>query len=129
MNRWRDWWKQAQSDLWHARESVRLEDYAWACFAAHQAAEKALKALHLKRNQIAWGHSVRLLLEQLELGEEIPENLLEAARILDKHYIGPRYPNAHPAGAPFELYTRREALEAVRFAEEILDYVRAHLEG
>ncbi|HXF70299.1 MAG TPA: HEPN domain-containing protein [Thermoflexus sp.] len=127
MNRWRDWWKQAQADLRHARESVRLEDYAWACFAAQQAAEKALKALYLKRNQIAWGHSVRLLLEQLD--EAIPEALLEAARILDKYYIGPRYPNAHPAGAPAELYTRREALEAIRLAEEILNYVRSDMEG
>jgi HEPN domain-containing protein len=106
---------------------VRLEDYAWACFAAQQAAEKALKALYMRRNQIAWGHSVRLLLEQL--GEEIPESLLEAARILDKYYIGPRHPNAHPAGAPFELYTRHEALEAIRLAEEILSYVRADLES
>lgn len=127
MNRWRDWWKQAQADLRHAQESVRLEDYAWACFAAQQAAEKALKALYLKRNQIAWGHSVRLLLEQLD--EAIPEALLEAARILDKYYIGPRYPNAHPAGAPAELYTRREALEAIRLAEEILNYVRSDMEG
>ncbi len=127
MNRWRDWWKQAQADLRHARESVRLEDYAWACFAAQQAAEKALKALYLKRNQIAWGHSVRLLLEQLD--EAIPEALLEAARILDKYYIGPRYPNAHPAGAPAELYPRREALEAIRLAEEILNYVRSDMEG
>lgn len=127
MNRWRDWWKQAQADLRHAQESAQLEDYAWACFAAQQAAEKALKALYLKRNQIAWGHSVRLLLEQL--GETIPEDLLEAARILDKYYIGPRYPNAHPAGAPSELYTRREALEAIRLAEEILNYVRSDMEG
>ncbi|WP_322801151.1 HEPN domain-containing protein [Thermoflexus sp.] len=127
MNRWRDWWKQAQADLRHAQESLRLEDYEWACFAAHQAPEKALQALYLKRNQIAWGHSVRLLLEQI--GEAIPEDLLQAARILDKYYIGPRYPNAHPAGAPFELYTRREALEAIRFAEEILDYVRSDMEG
>lgn len=127
MNRWRDWWKQAQADLRHAQESARLEDYAWTCFAAQQAAEEALKALYLKRNQIAWGHSVRLLLEQL--GETIPEDLLEAARILDKYYIGPRYPNAHPAGAPSELYTRREALEAIRLAEEILNYVRSDMES
>ncbi len=127
MNRWRDWWRQAQADLQHAQESMRLEDYAWACFAAQQAVEKALKALYMRRNQIAWGYSARLLLEQL--GEEIPESLLEAARILDKYYIGPWYPNAHPAGAPFELYTHREALEAFRLAEEILSYVRANLEG
>jgi HEPN domain-containing protein len=29
----------------------------------------------------------------------------------------------------FELYTRHEALEAIRLAEEILSYVRADLES
>ena len=31
----------------HARRSVDIGDYNWACFAAQQAAEKALKALSI----------------------------------------------------------------------------------
>jgi HEPN domain-containing protein len=39
-NRWKDWWSQAERDLEHARESAAAERHEWACFAAHQAAEK-----------------------------------------------------------------------------------------
>jgi HEPN domain-containing protein len=55
-NRWRDWWSQAERDLDHARESASAGRHEWACFAAHQSAEKAVKALHLRLGQEAWGH-------------------------------------------------------------------------
>jgi HEPN domain-containing protein len=45
-NRWKDWWSQAERDLEHARESAAAGRHEWACFAAHQAGEKAVKALH-----------------------------------------------------------------------------------
>jgi len=41
-----DWLRQALRDLEHAKRSVELGDYEWACFAAQQAAEKAVKALY-----------------------------------------------------------------------------------
>ncbi len=41
-----DWMKQAIRDLEHAEESRRTGRHEWACFAAEQAAEKAVKALH-----------------------------------------------------------------------------------
>jgi len=47
MNRTQDWLEQAKHDLTHARQSIGLEHFAWACFAAQQAAEKAVKAFHL----------------------------------------------------------------------------------
>ena len=43
-SRYLDWWRQAERDLQHARHALEDEDYEWACFAAHQAAEKAVKA-------------------------------------------------------------------------------------
>lgn len=43
--RYEDWMRQARRDLRHARNSLESEDYEWACFAAQQAAEKAVKAL------------------------------------------------------------------------------------
>jgi len=39
-----DWLKEAEADLKHAKDSLKLESYHWACFAAQQSAEKALKA-------------------------------------------------------------------------------------
>jgi HEPN domain-containing protein len=63
-NRAGDWLSQALRDLDQARDSRDAGRHEWAWFAAHQAADKAVKALHLRRGQEAWGHVVvRLLLE------------------------------------------------------------------
>ena len=41
------WLAQAAHDLEHAEHSLEGGHYDWACFAAHQAAEKAVKGLYL----------------------------------------------------------------------------------
>jgi HEPN domain-containing protein len=42
----RDWLRQAEADLRHARHALDDGDHEWSCFAAQQAAEKAAKAAH-----------------------------------------------------------------------------------
>ena len=64
-NRSRDWMNQALRDLAQAEDSKKAERHEWACFAAHQAAEKAVKALHLHAGQEAWGHVIATLLVEL----------------------------------------------------------------
>jgi HEPN domain-containing protein len=61
-DRSQDWLNQTQRDIAQARDSQAAERYEWACFASHQAAEKAAKALHLHLKQEAWGHVVAQLL-------------------------------------------------------------------
>lgn len=122
MNRYKDWLEQAKSDLGHAERSIEMGDYAWACFAAQQAAEKSVKALHMRLGQVVWGHSVFYLLEALPEGAKPNEGFLDKGKILDKFYIPPRYPNAHPAGPAYRHYTKSEAQEGVRLAKEVLDY-------
>ena len=117
-----DWLKQGQRDLEHARKSLDNGDYEWACFAAQQAAEKAVKAAYQKLGGVAWGHSVTALLKSLPESSRPDEQLLDAAKDLDKHYIPARYPNAHPEGAPYEYYTRGEAERALANAEKILRF-------
>ncbi|MDI6871376.1 MAG: HEPN domain-containing protein [Bacillota bacterium] len=130
MNRYQDWLTEAQSDLEQARDSLERGKYNWACFAAQQAAEKAVKALHFRVGQVAWGHSVRALLEALPERLRLESGLLDKARILDKHYIPARYPDAHPAGPACVNYTPDEAQQAAALAQEVLDYcVRACLEA
>lgn len=120
-NRSRDWLAQAFRDLDQARSSKSEARHEWACFAAHQAAEKAVKALHLKLGQEAWGHVVARLL--VELPSPPPEDIIEKARVLDNFYIPTRYPNGHPSGAPFEHYGCIQSEEAIRYAGEILEFV------
>jgi HEPN domain-containing protein len=97
----------------------------WGIIIAQQAAEKAVKALHLRLGQEAWGHVVARLLQELPLS--VPDSLIEKARVLDTFYIPPRYPNSHPAGAPFEHYGPLQSEEAIRYAREIIEFVRAYL--
>ena len=98
-NRARDWLNQAVRDLEQGEDSRRSGRHEWACFAAQQAAEKAVKALHLYLGQEAWGHVVARLLRELPASTEPPETLIEKAQVLDTAYIPSRYPNSHPEGA------------------------------
>lgn len=126
-NRSRDWLSQAERDLEHAQESRRAGHHDWACFAAQQAAEKAVKALHYSRGQEAWGHVVADLLSDLPGGAKAPGELIEKARVLDNFYIPPRYPNGHPSGAAFEHYGPLQSEQAVTYAGEILEFTRSQM--
>jgi HEPN domain-containing protein len=126
-NRARDWLRQAQRDLEQAEDSRRAGRHEWACFAAQQSAEKAVRALHLHWGQEAWDHVVARLLRELPAAAAAPEELIDKARVLDSFYIPPRYPNSHPEGPPFEHYGPLQSEEAIRYAREILAFVRARM--
>jgi HEPN domain-containing protein len=114
-------------DLEQAEDSRRAGRHEWACFAAQQAAEKAVKALHLHLGQEAWGHVVARLLQELPEITRVPGELVEKGRVLDSYYIPPRCPNSHPEGAPFEHYGHLQSEEATRYAREILEFARSQM--
>lgn len=120
MERSADWMDQAVRDLAHARQDLATGFYEWACFSAQQAAEKAAKAVLQQDGAEAWGHSVADLLAEVARSREMPAELLDLARELDKAYIPARYPNAHPTGSPGSVYTRAEAERMVGYAERII---------
>lgn len=126
-SRAKDWMNQAQRDLLHARRAQEVGHFDWACFAAHQAAEKAVKALYQSAGGDARGHSVWGLLDQLPAPLRPPADLAEAGRRLDRHFIPTRYPNAFPGGAPFERYTAADGEEAIRDAQRIVAFCARHL--
>ena len=125
-NRAGDWFNQALRDLEQAEHSTGHHE--WACFAAQQASEKAVKALHLHLGQESWGHVVARGLRELPpAGSRPPESLVAKAQVLDTAYIPSRCPNSHPEGAPFEHYGPIQSEEALQFAGEIVEFVRLHL--
>src|SRR5437764_13713656 len=81
VDRSRDWLMQAERDLEQAGASRDDQRHEWACFAAQQSAEKAVKALHLYLGQEAWGHVVARLLAELPV--EVDPSLVEKAKVLD----------------------------------------------
>jgi HEPN domain-containing protein len=123
-NRAGDGLAQAARDLEHARHARDDGDHEWACFAAQQSAEKAVKAALLALGGVGWGHSVLRLLADLGQRQPLPSDLLDAARRLDHHYVLTRYPNGFPAGAPRDYYTAAEAEQAIDDAAAILDLCR-----
>lgn len=125
VSRAEDWLRQGLKDLEHAKRSLELGDYEWACFAAQQGAEKVVKALYQRLGVEVWGYSISHMLEALPGGHKPSGELIDKAKELDRHYIPTRYPNFHPEGAPLDYYSREDARRAVRYAEEIAEYCRS----
>jgi HEPN domain-containing protein len=122
--RYLDWFRQAERDLEQAEDSRAAGRHEWSCFAAHQAAEVAVKALHLRLGQETWGHVLARLLSELPQEVLVPQELIEKGRVLDTYYAPTRYPNAHAEGAPFERYGSLQSREAVQYAGEVIEFVR-----
>lgn len=123
-NRATDWLAQSRRDLEQAEDSQRAGRHEWACFAAQQAAEKAVKALHLALGQEAWGQVVARLLRALPKDIAVGDDLVDKGRVLDGFYIPARYPNGFPEGAPFEHFGPLQSDEAICYAREIIDFAR-----
>ena len=119
--------RQAIRDLEQACESQAGGRHEWACFASHQSAEKAVKALHLHLGQEAWGHVVARLIVGLPDQIAVPEGLVDKARVLDNFYVPTRYPNGHPDGAPYEHYGPLQSGDAIRYAHEIVEFCHSQV--
>jgi len=124
-NRERDWFNQSLKDLEQAKISLKHKRYEWACFASHQAAEKAIKSLHLHLGEEVWGHTIEKLLKELPF--RISQKLIDKAKVLDSFYIPTRYPNGFPEGAPYQHYGKLQAEEAIKYAKEIIEFVRSKM--
>jgi HEPN domain-containing protein len=124
-NRQSDWLRQAARDLEAARSTCKDKLHDWACFASHQAAEKALKALYQFHHAEGWGHTLRVLIQELEPDEPGLARYQETAKTLDKYYIPTRYPNGLEDGAPADTYTQKEADEAIDYAQQIVEFCQA----
>ncbi len=117
-----DWLRQAKRDLDVARTTFDAQQYDWSCFAAQQAAEKALKALYQHHHAEGWGHVLARLVEELASDEPGLSEFVDAAKVLDKFYIPTRYPNGLDRGAPADAFTQGEAQQAIDHAEQIVQF-------
>jgi HEPN domain-containing protein len=123
-NRAADWLRQAERDLGHAGHASADGYFEWACFAAQQAAEKAVKAVHEHLRGEGWGHVVSKLLRELPPESGVSEEIEDAALRLDKLYTLTRYPNGFESGTPGDFYTKGEAAAAITDASTIIEFCR-----
>lgn len=118
------WLEQADADVKTARDCLKDGNYYASAFFSQQAAEKALKGfLYSKGYRALVTHSVLDLLQKSGEQEKIFSGMDEYGRELDRHYIGSRYPNFYPAGAPHRYYTEEIAARCLNYAESILKEV------
>lgn len=118
------WMRSSRKTLSSAMADAGREDFNWACFKCQQAAEFAIKALLRGLGLHSYGHSLsRLLTVVKENIGPIREEIMAAAKTLDKYYVPTRYPNAWVEGSPEEYYTKRDAEATIRSAEQIMNWV------
>jgi len=126
-----DWLNQALRDLEQAEASMQADRHEWACFAAHQASEKALKALNLVRGQQVWGHTLTRLWAAVPEKDGLlpppPAAIEDRLRLLDGFYIPTRYPDSYPEGTPGEHFGRLQSEQGLLHATAIIEWIRAAL--
>ena len=127
--RYRDWLEEAVDDLEAARRLFEHGMWSKVCFFSHQAAEKALKALCIKKlGRYVQTHSVMRLLGELSGVLNLPQELAERARRLDRHYVPTRYLNVWPELPPHKHYSKSDAEEALSSASEVVELAKSEAE-
>jgi HEPN domain-containing protein len=118
------WLAKSAGDARMAEAACGIEDPLWdqACFHAHQAAEKALKAFMTAAGTVpSRTHDLVFLVEVIAKLEPDAQRLVEVAAGLAHHAVGPRYPSFL---AP---ETEEEAQDAIRRATKIREWVEEKL--
>ena len=77
------WMKNAKTTLISAEIDNSSKFYNWAFFKAQQASEYAIKAYLRGTGKSSFGHSIALLLKDLDFDT----NLIDLAKKIDKYYI------------------------------------------
>jgi HEPN domain-containing protein len=90
-----------------------------AAFLCHEAAEKALKALFIRRFKKLWKtHDLFELAKKLRADKKI----VEISKELNPHYIATRYPVV-------ETYSKEDVERYVKLAEEVIRWAEKETES
>lgn len=119
------WLQSAADDLRWAKASFEDRFYAKTCFVCQQVAEKVLKAYLFSQHQkLIKTHKLGLLLRECQKFNRSFEDILNACKVLTHYYTEIRYPDDIYFG---EFDTKENAEEAIKLAQEVLDFVRKKL--
>lgn len=123
------WMSQASHDLEAAQANAAEGRHALACFLCHQTAEKAVTGfLYSKGAEQVWGHALADLCEDALAFDQSFDLVKSIAVLLDKHFIGARYPESLPGGVPSEAYEQYDSERALEIAGDVLAAVRQRLD-
>ena len=113
------WFDKAKKDLNSAKYNFKGKKYDVSAFLCQQSAEKALKALSLKKTG-----KIRKIHDLVELGKnvDLPSDLLDHAKELTLAYIYTRYPDVEEV-KNFDKIVKK----FLGVSEDILKWVRKQL--
>lgn len=118
-NETKKWLAQAKHDLSNAQFNFDGDRFDLAAFLCQQAAEKALKAVYIKKHK-----ALRKTHDLVLLGREVglPENMLQYCKELTPAYTYTRYPDIIEMENIAELAKifLRYSKEVIAWAEKIL---------
>jgi len=118
------WLRQAAADLSDAEFAASGGRHALACFLSHQTAEKVVTGYLLARGaERVWGHALADLCEDAMALDPSFDLVKSLAGLLDKHYLGARYPSTLPGGVPAEAYDGQDSQRALEIAREVLRFI------
>ena len=121
----RRWIAQSQHDLEDADMAAKAGRHALACFMCHQSAHKAVSAyLYSRGAESIWGNSLADLCQDAMVLDPSFDFIRSVAILLDKHYLGARYPSAIPGGVPAETYEAIDSERALEVANDVQAFVR-----
>ena len=124
------WMAQSEHDLADARFLMAFARDALSCFLCHQSAEKALTAYLLARGaEHVWGHALADLCEDALALDPSLDLIKTVAVLLDRHYLGARYPTTLPGGVPSDVYESRDSERAIEIAEDVRRFVLERLDA
>ena len=122
------WLAQARHDMQAAEANAEAGRHALACFLCHQAAEKAVVGfLYARGAEQVWGHALADLCEDAQAFDPSFDLVKSVAVLLDKHYLGARYPSSLPGGVPAEAYDSSDSERALETANDVLTAVEQRL--
>jgi len=122
MRRTADWMDQAKGEFKAARDLFATSNYAWCCFACHQAAEKALKAILEHFGTPTAGYNLIALINEVSKFTAVPSGVETSRRILNRYYFPTRYPDAFPSGASIHMFNGDDAEEALQHLGEVMEF-------
>ena len=114
------WIQHAESELAHARAPMG-DALAVECFSAHQAVEKAIKAVYVSRRIAHAGISdIKTLLDGLEESGVFVPDAARKAESMSIYAGEARYPDSEPV-------SEDEHVEAVIIAAAVLEWAKAEV--
>ncbi|VDI50995.1 sacsin [Mytilus galloprovincialis] len=121
------WFKQAQNDIATADALMGVatsQSFNWICVTSHQAAEKAIKAVQISKDDKKFKKHHSLITE-VSMSNPTLQKAAEDLERLVGDYTRMRYPRpAYFPKTPSDLYSNSDAKEALKLAKIIIKTVK-----